>query len=211
MHFELSKNQKSNEATKELIIKVVKERSPETISQLIRLVQETSDLSEKSVIHILNQLEAEDTLRFDMKQELVTASNGTRLFSSESAWYWTVIAVVLATALSVFAIPQDLYPFAYVRNFLGVIFVLFLPGYAFVKAFFQGKVPFKTSSESFDNIERVILSVGLSIALTPMVGLILYYTPLGIGLIPITLSLLTFTTVFATVAIAREYRGKSVI
>jgi uncharacterized membrane protein len=89
--------------------------------------------------------------------------------------------------------------------------VLFLPGYAFAKAIFQKKVPIKTSSESFDTIERVVLSIGLSIALTIMVGLLLYYTPLGIGLTSITLSLLALTTVFATIAMARESRVKPII
>ena len=102
-----------------------------------------------------------------------------------------------------------LVPLAYVRNVLGVIFVLFLPGYAFIKAFFPTKLPIQTSSESLDNIERVALSIGMSIALTPIVGLILYYTPIGIGLTPITLILLALTTVLATAAMGREYRAKS--
>jgi hypothetical protein len=207
----LSKNQKPNEPTKDLIIKVVKERNPETTDQLIRFVQETTSLPKKQIIVILNQLEAEDKLHFNNKREVPSAPNRTYLFSSESAWYWTIIAFALATALSVFVIPQDLYPLAYVRNFLGVIFVLFLPGYAFMKALLQRKVPFKTTSETFDTIERVILSIGLSIALTPMVGLILYYSPFGIGLAPVTLSLLVFTTVFATAAMAREYHAKSIV
>ena len=88
------------------------------------------------------------------------------LFTSESAWYWTIIAVAIVALITVFTIPKDLYPLAYVRNVLGVIFVLFLPGYAFIKAFFPTKLPIKTSSESLDNIERVALSIGLSIALT---------------------------------------------
>ncbi len=48
----------------------------------------------------------------------------------------------------------------------------------------------------------------MSIALTPIVGLILNYTPLGIELTPITLSLLLLTAIFATAAIAREYQTK---
>jgi hypothetical protein len=207
----LSKNQKSNESTKELIIKVVKERNPETTSQLIRFVQETTNLPKKQLMAILNQLEVEDKLHFITKRDLASTPNGSYLFSSESAWYWTIIAVALVTVLSVFAIPQDLYPLVYVRNFLGMIFVLFLPGYAFARALLQRKVPFKKTSETFDTIERVILSIGLSIALAPMVGLILYYSPLGIGLGPVTLSLLAFTLVFATAAIVREYQSKSIV
>jgi len=209
VHFELSKNQKLNESIKDIIIKTMKEQKPETTSQLIGFIQKTTNLSEKEIINLLNQLEAEDKIHFNVKPETTSTSFGTYLFSLESAWYWTIIAVALVTTLTVFTISQDLYPLAYIRNVLGVIFVLFLPGYAFIKAIFQRKVPIKTSSESFDTIERLVLSIGMSIALTPMVGLILYYTPLGIGLIPVTLSLLALAAVFATAAMARMYMAKS--
>jgi hypothetical protein len=209
VHFELPKTPTPNESIKDIIIKTMNEQQPQTTSQLIAFIQKTTDLSEKEIIKILNQLEAEDKIQFKVRPETPSFSFRTYLFSSESAWYWSIIGVALATTLIVFAVPQDSYPLAYVRNFLGVIFVLFLPGYAFIKAFFQKKVPIKTTSESFDTIERFVLSIGLSIALIPMVGLILYYTPLGIGLTPITLSLLTFTTVLATAAMVREYQSKS--
>ena len=209
MHFELSNNQNLNESTKELIIKILQEQKPETTRQLISSVQKTTNKSENEIIHLINQLEAEDKIHYNMKQEKTSASFGTYLFSFESVWYWTILAVALVTTLTVFTVPQDSFPLAYVRNVLGVIFVLFLPGYAFVKAIFQTKVPFKTSSESFDNIERLVLSIAMSIAITPMVGLILYYTPIGIGLTPITLSLLALTVFLATAAMAREYLTKS--
>jgi uncharacterized membrane protein len=204
----LPKYQNPNDSTKDIIIKTINEQKPQTTNQLVALIQKTTNLSEEEIIKVLNQLEAQDKIHFYVSPETST-SFGTYLFSFESAWYWTIIAVALVTTLVVFTIPQDLFPLAYVRNVLGVIFVLFLPGYAFVKAIFQKKVPFKTSSESFDNIERLVLSIGLSIAITPMVGLILYYTPIGIGLTPITLCLLALTVFLATAAMARMYIAKS--
>ena len=86
---------------------------------------------------------------------------------------------------------------------------MFLPGYAFIKALFPTTVPFKTSSENLDNIERIALSIGMSLALVPIVGLILNYTPWGIRLTPITLSLLALTIVFGTAAVLREYQVKA--
>jgi len=204
----LSKNQDLKYSIEDIIIKTINKQNPQTTHQLVILIKKTTNLSENEIIEVLNQLKAENKIHFNMKPEEST-SFGTYLFSFESVWYWTIIAVAVVTTLTVFTIPQDLYPLVYVRNVLGVIFVLFLPGYAFVKAVFQKKVPFKTSSESFDNIERLVLSIALSIALTPMVGLILYYTPIGIGLTPITLSLLALTAIFATAAMAREYHTKS--
>ena len=209
MRFELSKNRNINDSIKDAIIKTVREQKPETASQLLRFVQKTSNLSEKEIMNLLNQLEAEDKIHFNMKQEPPFTSMGHYLFTPESTWYWTIIAVSIITTITVFTISQNWYPLSYVRNVLGVIFVLFLPGYAFIKAFFPMKVPIKTSSKNLDTIERLALSIGGSIALTPLVGLILYYTPLGIGPTPITLSLLALTAVFATVAVAREYQTKS--
>jgi uncharacterized membrane protein len=48
----------------------------------------------------------------------------------------------------------------------------------------------------------------MSIALVPIIGLLLNYTPWGIRLTPIILSLLALTIVFATAAVIREYQIK---
>ena len=122
------------------------------------------------------------------------------LSSSHSYWYWITIALALATTITVFAVSENSIPFIYARYVLGAIFVIFLPGYCLIKALFPEK--------ELDNIERVALSIGMSIALVPITGLILYYTPLGIRTIPITLSLLALTTIFATAAVIREYQTK---
>jgi uncharacterized membrane protein len=90
-----------------------------------------------------------------------------------------------------------------------VLLDLFLPGYAFIRALFPQKAQTATNTETMDNIERIALSIGMSLALTPIVGLILNYTPWGITLIPITLSLLALTVVFATAAILREHQTKT--
>jgi len=49
----------------------------------------------------------------------------------------------------------------------------------------------------------------MSFALVPIVGLLLNYTPWGVRLTPIVLSLLALTIVFATVALIREKQAKN--
>ncbi len=210
MHFELSENQKIKELIKDVILKTAKEKHPKTKSHLVRLVQQKTNLSEE-VLNLINQLEDEGKIQFNFKREKTSVSNERYFFNSESAWYWTIMAVAIATAITAFTIPQDLYPFVYIRNVLGVIFVLFLPGFAFVKALFPAKVPIGTSSESLDAIERVVLSVGVSMALASIIALILYYTPIGAGAVQYTLSLLIFTIIFATIGLIREHQVKSII
>jgi len=79
----------------------------------------------------------------------------------------------------------SLIPIKPVRIVLGLLFVLFLPGYIFIAALFPKK-------GDLDSIERVALSFGLSIAIVPLIGLILNYTPWGIRLYPILFSISAF-------------------
>jgi uncharacterized membrane protein len=74
------------------------------------------------------------------------------------------------------------------RLILGFPFLLFIPGYVLVFALF----PARKTDRGIDALERLVLSFGLSIAVVPLIGLLLNYTPWGIRLEPIMLSLLLF-------------------
>jgi hypothetical protein len=205
----LTKNQTTRNQIKDLLLETVKKQKPETAKQLIKLVQQSHAFSEEELTNILIELENENKMHLTKKETPIPASMKAYVFSSRSAWYWTTIVLAIVTTTTVFTIPEDAYPIVYVRSALGVMLVLWLPGYTFIKALFPTSVPIKTSSENIDTIERVALSLGMSLALTPIVGLILNYTPWGIRLTPVTLSLLALTVVFATAAILREYQTKT--
>jgi len=90
-----------------------------------------------------------------------------------------------------------LFPIAILRILIGVLFVLFFPGYALVCALFPKK-------GDLDEVERLALSIGLSIAVVPLLGLVLNYTPFGIRLYPILISLFSFTLLMSFVAMRRR-------
>lgn len=120
-----------------------------------------------------------------------------------------------------------------VRVLLGLPFVLFVPGYVFIAALFPeaGQPPTQEalaeaeadngddsgyslkgplggplgSDRGIDGIERVALSFGLSIAITPLIGLALNFTPWGIRLTPIMVSLSGFTVAMTAVAAVRRW------
>jgi len=77
--------------------------------------------------------------------------------------------------------------------------VLFFPGYTLIAALFPGR-------GDIEGIERVALSFGLSIAVVPLLGLGLNYTPWGIRLAPILITLLVF--IAGTSALALYRRNK---
>ena len=105
-----------------------------------------------------------------------------------------IAAIAIALLLLAFI---ALLPESAVRTLLGLIFVLFIPGYVAVAALFP-------SNERIDWIERIALSLGLSIAIVPLIGLALNYTPWGIRLEPILASLTIFVVVVSIVAYWRR-------
>jgi uncharacterized membrane protein len=107
-----------------------------------------------------------------------------------------IIAWVLATAI---CISTPLLRGTPLPIIFGLPFVLFIPGYALVTALFPGR-------EDLDLIERLALSFGTSIAVVPLIGLVLNYTPWGIRLTPIVASLALFTAAMAAVAQVRRSR-----
>jgi uncharacterized membrane protein len=139
---------------------------------------------------------------------LQSRSLSNYLKTSDAIWYWVTIVAGLIASILVFTVTEDIYPWIYVRNFFGVMFVLFLPGYAFVKALFLGNSPSKTPVESVETIERVAFSVGMSIALVSIIGLLLYYSPWSLDLDTIVFSLFALTSISATTALIREYHAK---
>lgn len=105
-----------------------------------------------------------------------------------------VIGLVLLT--DIFVLTPGLSETA-VRELLGLPLVLFLPGYSLLAALFPAK-------SDLEGIERICLSFGLSIAVTPLIGLGLNYTPWGIRLIPILICLSIFTFVMCGFAYLRR-------
>lgn len=83
------------------------------------------------------------------------------------------------------------------RNIIGLPFVIFLPGYALIAALFPAK-------SDLDGIERTALSFGLSIAIVPLIGLGLNYTPWGIRPFPILISLSAFIFIMCGLAYLRR-------
>jgi uncharacterized membrane protein len=108
----------------------------------------------------------------------------TKLYND--LWLIGILTILLAVVIAF--VPSTI-----ARIILGLPFLLFFPGYTLMAALFPKK-------ESLSGVERVGLSFGLSIAVVPLIGLILNYTAWGIRLEPILISLSVFIIVTAGVA-----------
>jgi hypothetical protein len=115
-------------------------------------------------------------------------------FSPISLWFWgavgaTLLSVVFAFVTSGLAL--------YLRYVFGGLLILFLPGYSLIELLYPKK--------ELDELARFALSIGLSLALVPLVGLVLNYTPFGIRLLSVVFSMSGLTLVFLVLALRRKH------
>lgn len=114
-----------------------------------------------------------------------------------SLWAWTTISVLALTLFTIF-FSDIIHPLIYFRYILGSITVLFLPGYVTIEALYPRE-------RDLSPLERLALSIGLSLAIVPLIGLVLNYTPWGIRLEPIVASLTIYVTIIVFLALYRKY------
>jgi uncharacterized membrane protein/LysM repeat protein len=106
--------------------------------------------------------------------------------------FLVVVSSLVLTAL-ILAIPSV----EAVQIVLALPLALFLPGYTLVAALFPRK-------GDLDPSERIALSVGLSIAIVPLTGLALNYSPWGVRLDPILAFVTLFIVLAAVAAVLRR-------
>lgn len=110
-----------------------------------------------------------------------------------------LIVIAVWMLLAVLSIYVPFINETFIRVIFTVPVILFIPGYVLIAALFPEKT-------SIDGIERFALSVGLSIAVVPLIGLVLNYTPFGIRLNPIVISLVLFTLIMMIITLYRRAR-----
>ena len=198
----------SNRDIEEYIISQVASSKPETVNQLAAIVRQKYSLSDKEMDSILSKLEEEGRLEFIPKASQPSDFRKF-LMSSKASWFWAAIGFVIATSATVLLVPEDSYPLVFIRYILGGILVLFLPGYLFILTLYPANVPHRTPREGLEVVERFALGIGMSLALVTLVGLLLNFTPLGIRLTPIVISLAMLTIAFAFAAAIREHQNRT--
>jgi len=112
------------------------------------------------------------------------------IFSTGSTDLYLVILWLAAGIASIYLPLLNTLP---LRIILTLPVVLFIPGYCIIAALYPKK-------RDIDLIERIALSFGLSIAVIPLIGFGLNFTPWGIRLDPIVVSLSLFTFVIILAA-----------
>ena len=193
----------------EQVFQILENKKPQNITQLVNLVIHLLKMPEEQALGQVMDLMNRGKIKLANQTLPSSCTFSSYLKSSRARWYWIIAICALITLIVVFTVPEDLAPWSYLRNILGTIFVVYLPGYTFIKALFPVKMPFASSEEKMVSVERIAFSIGFSLAIVPLVALVMNYTPLGIGLIPIVFSLFLLILVFSTVAVVRDYHART--
>lgn len=129
--------------------------------------------------------------------------------SPYSLWFWGALAAVAASVGLIWVTSGVV---LYARYVFGSALVLFLPGFALIEALYPRKHSGPQvervgviRADMDDELTRFALSIGLSLAIVPLTGLVLNYTPFGIRLLPVTFSIAGLTVAFLVAAVYRRH------
>ena len=201
-HGKSQNSQSENQSLDEQALRYLERSGTASVQELYdALSKRDSSLTKVEMADLVQRLAEQNKVALEDIPPLTKSLPEYLRLWERNLWLYTSLVVSFATVLIIYALPAE-FPFVALRWVLGSVFVLFIPGYVTVEALFP-------KGRELDSIERFALSVGLSLALVPLVGLLLNYTPWGIRLTPIVISLTILTVGLAVIALARQYRTSS--
>ena len=183
-----------------IILEIVETKQPENVRELIRLVQEQVGASLDDITREVRDLQQKGLVVLE-EPTIPIKCFSDFLSSRKSLWFWVTIGLAFLAFVSILFFPETGTSLSYLRYAFGFLLAVFLPGYCLTETLFPRK-------NAIDEIERVTLSVGLSFAVTALVGLFLSYTPFGLTLTTALPSLGSIVIVLALVALNRKYKAE---
>lgn len=181
-----------------VILNILETKQPENVNELVQLVQEQVDANLGDIKKTVKNLHRKGLVSFDEptrhKENFISF-----LSLKNSRWFWIVIGASILSFVSILFFPETGTPLSYIRYIFAFVLVAFLPGYCLTETLFP-------KEDTLDIIERLAFSIGLSFALTALVGLFLSFTPLSLTLATALPALGSLVIVLAIIALIRKYK-----
>jgi uncharacterized membrane protein len=187
------------ESLEKTILQIIDKKQPKNVKELIQLVQEQSDASADDIKREIKNLQQRELITLE-EAAAATSPLSSLLSSRKNLWFWVTVTLTLVALTSILFIPEAETPLSYVRYALGLVLAIFLPGYCLTETLFPKR-------NTMDAIERLTLSIGLSFAVTAIVGLFLSFTPFRLTLATALLTLSSIVIVLAIAALIRRQRA----
>ena len=168
-----------------LILETIEKEEPKNVETLVKVICErNSAFSKASVIKHVKHLEQEGEI------SLVDEAVPKKVLR-----LWIVVSLTVITNILVFWISEQSV-FLPLRLVAGYLFCFFIPGYCTINLMF--------SKKELDIGEKAILSVAVSLAIIPLVGLLVNFATGSLALPSIMLSLSTLVLALTIAAYLKK-------
>jgi len=163
-------NRNESSEVKKMIKEILAKEKPKTVKKLSDRVIELSKKNIDIVYDAIKEMEMEGEIKLGspkIERKLPdTISNylfKSRYFSIE---FWLLVGLTVIFTIATLLIPTNS-PFQFLRTIMGIIYGLFIPGWAI------SCVVFPKLYETIDQIERTLVAIGINIGTMIFGGLIL--------------------------------------
>jgi uncharacterized membrane protein len=171
-----------------MVIDAIRSQGCRKVGDVVNVLQRLDrSITLEDIRNVINDLKDDNNVTLSEPRFEGTFVNYIRDISN-GASLWTTVLVSLITLTTIYFTPGD-GSWPILRMGAGAVFTLFMPGYALAQLLFIRKYR--------DTVECISLSLGLSLAVTPLIGLLLNYSPWGIQLVSIVVSLTILSIGFA--------------
>jgi len=155
-------------------------------------------LTTQEIHDAIKRLEERDEV--NLSEEKINPSFLRNLADVEvNAPFWLAIITAAAILIATFALPQDRV-WLLAKRIVGAMFLFVIPGYTIINVL--------VARNRLSYVERMAISVGLSLASVSLIGMILAYGFAGIRLEPIIASMTAFVSVMAFIGAYINFRRR---
>ncbi len=189
----LETNARSIGGIQELALQKIEQNKNQDLKTLVNELTSETGYKRDRVLQRL--IELVDEKKITLQEKFPYKSILSYAISPYSLWFW---GALFATIFSLALVSVTGGVVLYLRYVFGGLLILFLPGYSLVEFLYAKK-------KELEGLTRLALSIGLSLAIVPLVGLALNYTPFGIRLVPVALSLTFVTLILLILALRKKH------
>lgn len=178
------------------VFDVIKTQNPTDVNELIEILSTKYNIEREEALKTVIDLQDKNLIRFTEEETDRYSDLFSYIKSQDSRWYLAVIAASFIALFSVLLVP-DGSPLVFLRYLLGFLMVILLPGYSTLRALYDMR--------SISYAKIILMSLGISVCIASVIGVILNFTPWG--LTPASTSLTQFVVILglASFSVYREF------
>jgi len=94
----------------ETLIKITREKKPETVKDLVTLAKQERSLPEREILKLVIELQSNGQIKFTEHSVATPSTLSTHLKTSPPIWYCATIALAVITTICVFTVLDNLIP-----------------------------------------------------------------------------------------------------